>query len=238
MSSGRFCYLCGAVTNELFKGLCGQCFIGEKELASIPPQFSVNLCNGCFRTYSSGSWVDGGESLTGFIERAARKEALSHVSKELDSPSVNVEITDMKERGKGLSAALEVQVTGTTSGLEYKKTLTTVLQINNVTCPGCSRRSGGYYEAVVQLRSEHLDDTSAKFHEQIDRLYGKDKQAFIVGETTVKGGVDFKLGSAKAAKALAAYFKSHFKAEIKETASLVGRKEGNDIYRITVLIRI
>ncbi|GBE56664.1 MAG TPA: hypothetical protein ENH13_05490 [Euryarchaeota archaeon] len=238
MSSGRFCYLCGAVTEELFHGLCSPCFLGEKELASIPPRISVSLCRGCFRYYSSGSWVDGGESLTGFVETVGRKEALSHVSKELKDPSVDVEIKDIKEKGKGLSVELELHVSGTTSGLEYRQTLNTVLQIKNVTCPDCSRRSGGYYEAIVQLRSEQLDDTVTKFHEQIGRLYARDKQAFIVGETLVKGGVDFKLGSAKAAKTVATYFKSHYKAVIKETASLVGRKEGNDIYRITVLIRI
>ncbi len=237
MSSGRFCYLCGAVTEELFKGLCSPCFLGEKELASIPPRISVSLCRGCFRYYSSGAWVDGGESLTGFAQSAGRKETLSHVSKELDHPSVDVEIKDIKEKGKGLSVELELRVSGTTSGLDYVQELKTVLEIKNVTCPECSRRFGGYYEAVVQLRSEQLDDALSKFHEQLRRLYARDKQAFIAGETSVNGGVDFKLGSSKAAKTLGAYFKSHHKAEIKETMSLVGRKEGNDIYRRTVLIR-
>ncbi|MFQ5800711.1 MAG: NMD3-related protein, partial [Candidatus Hydrothermarchaeales archaeon] len=102
----------------------------------------------------------------------------------------------------------------------------------------CSKRAGGYFEAVVQLRTRALEGMLKEAYTILNTLYKKDKKAFIAGVSHVKGGVDIKLGSTKAAKALAAHFKTHHKAEIKESATLVGRKEGKDVYRTTILIRV
>jgi nonsense-mediated mRNA decay protein 3 len=83
-----------------------------------------------------------------------------------------------------------------------------------------------------------VTEALGELYKVISRLYARDKNAFIVEESQVKGGVDLKLGSSKAAKALGAHFKTKFGAEIKESVTLMGRKEGKNIFRKTILIRI
>ncbi len=237
MTSGKFCYLCGKVTDALYEGLCGSCYSKEKKLFFLPEKIEVSLCRGCTRYYA-GAWVGVEDSLAALMDAVVQKEVEKGFSKDLENPETKVEIKDIKEKGRGLTVDLEVKVTGSTMGLRHHATLTSTLAITNVVCPDCSKRAGGYYEAVVQLRAESIDKFLSEIHSELNRIFKKDKHAFIVEERALKGGVDLKLGSAKAAKALGTYFKGHHKAEIKETATLVGRKDGKDVYRITVLIRI
>jgi nonsense-mediated mRNA decay protein 3 len=237
MTSGKFCYLCGEVTDAIYEGLCGSCYLKDKKLIDLPAKIGVSVCRGCMRHYM-GAWVGGESTLAALVDRIAQKEVDKGLSKDLENAEITVKIKDIKEKGKGLTVDLEVNATGSTMGLEHHALLTSTLMIKNVVCPDCSKRAGGYYEANVQLRAEQIDKPLSELHTQLNRIYEKDKHAFIVEEAAVTGGFDVKLGSAKAAKTLGAYFKAHHKAEIKETATLVGRKDGKDIYRKTVLIRM
>jgi nonsense-mediated mRNA decay protein 3 len=237
MTSGKFCYLCGKITDALYGGLCSSCYLKDKKLFFLPENIEVSVCRGCMRYYA-GAWVEGENPLSALVDAVVQKEVERRLSKDLENLGTKVEIIDIKEKGKGLTVVLEVNVTGSTMGLDYHAVQKSTLVIKNVVCPDCSKRAGGYYEAVVQLRAESIDGPLSELHSQLNRIYEKDKHAFMVEEAVVKGGVDIKLGSTKAAKTLGAYFKAHHKAEIKETAKLMGKKDGNDIYRRTVLIRI
>lgn len=237
MTSGKFCYLCGEVTDTLYKGLCSSCYLKNEKPFELPEKIEVSVCRGCGRYYE-GAWVEGENSLAALVKTIVLKEAEKRLSKDFENLETAVEIKNIKEKGKGLTVDVKVNVTGTTKGLERSAALKTTIVIINVVCPDCSRKAGGYYEAVIQLRAESIEELVSELHSRLNQIYKKDKHAFIVEEASVKGGIDIKLGSSKAAKILGAYFKAHHKAEIKETAKLVGRKDGNDIYRITVLIRI
>lgn len=237
MTSGTFCYLCGEVTSKLYEGLCSSCYLKDEKLFDLPEKIELSVCRGCTRYYS-GAWVEGENSLDALVKTIALKEINKSLSKDLKNLETTVEIKDVKEKGKGLSVELEVNVKGLTMGLEYHAALISTIAIKNVVCPDCSKRAGGYYEAVIQLRAESIDEPLSDLHNRLNRIYEKDKYAFIVEESAVNGGIDIKLGSSKAAKTLGAHFKARYKAKIKETAKLVGKKDGKDIYRITVLIRI
>jgi nonsense-mediated mRNA decay protein 3 len=237
MSSGRFCYLCGQVTEKLYEGMCRSCFQNEKKLVNLPEKLETELCDDCMRYYSGG-WEVGKGDIESTLNEIARKEVEGNLSHNLENMNSRVNIFSTRLRGKVLKAELEVVVKGVYSGINQEVKLKTELDVRQVKCPDCSKRAGGYYEAVIQIRSKSLEKDLGQLHKILSRLYVRDKNAFIVEELKVKGGVDVKLGSSKAAKAIGAHFKTNFGAEIKESVTLMGRKEGKNIYRKTVLIRL
>lgn len=194
------------------------------------------ICRDC-GSYHDKNWADvgGGEFALSII---ATREVEKNLVHSLEDVKTKVTIIGTKTTGNSLVAEIGVDVDGKSQGLEYLTKLTTVLEIKEVLCPNCNRRAGGYYEAIVQLRADNVESRIEETHTILSRLYARDKKAFIVEEMLLKGGADIKLGSTKAAKAVASHFKNKYGAEIKESASLVGRKEGKNLYRTTVLIRM
>ncbi len=222
MSRGPFCYLCGATSDELVQGLCSSCFLKEKKPVKLPKRIRTSICREC-----------GNSSLSPVAEEAVRK----NISGDLEELEIKVSIKDREESGKKILLDLEVETAGKTMGLEYRSLFNPVLEINRILCPDCSRRAGGYYESVIQLRSEDAESMLRELHSYMNQLYKRDKRAYISGETKAKGGVDIKLGSTRAAKQLASHFRSLYGVDVKESATVVGKKEGRDLYRTTILIR-
>jgi len=195
------------------------------------------MCKACIGYYSGG-WRYDKDSFKGVLHEIAMDAVNRSLEHRLLDAVTNVSILKVEEKGKALEAELEVGVTGQVLDIPYTTALNTTLVIRKVLCPICSRRAGRYYEATIQLRSDSIEKPLTEVHAIIDRLYRKNKMAFIVEESLVKGGVDIKLGSHKAAKAVSTHFKKHHGALVKESATLVGRKEGKDLYRTTVLIKV
>lgn len=88
-----------------------------------------------------------------------------------------------------------------------------------------------YYEAILQLR-----DTTAQ---TIDFAYTCIEQAKIHIAKIVesKQGIDFYLADSQFTKTLAKRVQGRFGGQILITATLFTKKDGKDIYRITVLFR-
>lgn len=97
-------------------------------------------------------------------------------------------------------------------------------------CTQCNRISGGYFEAIVQLRGERkkVEKNAALFFEELsDRTY--------ISKTDEKDeGLDLYIGSSKAV--LDILTRKGIKALI--TKKLVGRSEGKRLYRTTFLMRL
>lgn len=236
-STRRFCYLCGRTTEELREGLCKTCFSKEKETVEIPKKMEALICRECSR-YFTGQWMDAQAPNARFLETLAKEALQRHLSHGHGSAKTEIRVLGSRPKGKGLTAELEVTASSGSNDTEFRSKLRTSLEVKQVLCPVCSKKAGGYYEAIVQLRSDSIEKIAEEALKVLNQLVKKDKLAFIVEKTTQASGVDLKIGSARAARALATHFKSRYKAHVKETATLVGRKEGKNIYRKTILIRI
>lgn len=89
----------------------------------------------------------------------------------------------------------------------------------------------GYYEAILQLR-ECGKEVISFVKEEVEK--GGIHAAKVMD---VKNGFDFYLADKNFAKGLGKKLREKFGGELKITASLWGRKEGKNIYRLTVLFR-
>jgi nonsense-mediated mRNA decay protein 3 len=110
--------------------------------------------------------------------------------------------------------------------------------VNRIVCPNCSRRYCGYYEAIIQIRGNY-DESVLKFVEDsVDEVTDKFEKGFITKVEKVVGGFDYYLGSKNLACKIAEQMKKKFNAEIKKSYKLVTEKDGQEIYRTNISVRI
>ncbi len=88
-----------------------------------------------------------------------------------------------------------------------------------------------YYEAVLQLRD--CGGEVVRFAEEEIREEG----IYVAKTKKVPGGIDYYLADKNFAKSLGKKLRGRFGGDYKITSSLWGRKEGKEVYRLTVLFR-
>ena len=109
-------------------------------------------------------------------------------------------------------------------------------------CLTCTRRAE-YFEATVQLRSSgrRLDEEELDPPRHLDVVIGdmpEDPMFFITKEGPVQGGYDVVLGSKGLARAWGRHLVQNHGGQTIETNSTVGRKDGVDVTRLTLLYRM
>jgi len=120
------------------------------------------------------------------------------------------------------------------------------IRFNYGTCETCGMMSGGYYEAILQIRADNRqlsDEEKMQLTEKVRDMtiarYKADDKAFITTIQDDKYGLDFYIGSEHLCKYIADELELQYLAERKENYSLVGEdKAGNKKYRITILIKL
>lgn len=98
-------------------------------------------------------------------------------------------------------------------------------------CPDCSRMSGGYFEAIIQLRGDNLE----RLRQYADSLQKRIKEkTFVTKVEEKKEGIDLYIGNSKVV------LKDLNDRNIPCVISrkLFGKKEAKLIYRTTFLIRL
>ena len=104
-------------------------------------------------------------------------------------------------------------------------------------------RAGNYFEATVQLRStgrrleeDELNILRASLDTVIENL-SDDPMFFITSEGSVTGGYDVVMGSKGLARAWGRHLTDNWGGQVGETNTTVGRKDGVDVTRLTLLYR-
>ncbi len=113
------------------------------------------------------------------------------------------------------------------------------LQTSPSTCPVCAKKLGNYYEAILQLRGEKgqlLDSILSQLLEEVENAPSRD--VFLTKMDRKKEGYDLLLSDKQYTRSIARRAIDHYGGTFKETSHLVGMKEGSELYRITVSIRI
>ena len=113
----------------------------------------------------------------------------------------------------------------------------------NGVCLTCTRRAGNYYEATVQLRSSGRKLSEEEYQnlratlDTVKESLSDDPMFFITNEGPVTGGYDVVMGSKGLARAWGRHLTKEYGGQVVETNSTVGRKDGIDVTRLTLLYR-
>ena len=136
--------------------------------------------------------------------------------------------------GKGLSFDVEIEVTGLLKG-KVKKTekLETKIEIRKRLCKICGKVKGGYYEAIIQIRSDKKE-TVKEALKIVTK--GIEKEGGLITKIEEKNGIDIYFTPKKIINKVIR--KLPQVKEMKKSYTLVTRKDGKNLYRNTILVRL
>ncbi|HTW39860.1 MAG TPA: 60S ribosomal export protein NMD3 [Thermoplasmata archaeon] len=240
MSEGEFCVVCGSTGRALTDGVCASCAAGRTTLLSVPEHAVVVICPHCGARKQGAKWERAGSSpLLGAEDLAP----FLRVHPEAGIRRIHWEETSATATVRDLTGTAELVFRGTPK----EETVRLAVRTEHQTCTDCSRKSGKYYTAVVQLRGgleRSSNEKSAALHARLDGTWAAlmresrpEWRNLISWREELPEGYDVFFTDTLAARGVTRVAKQKFHATIKESASLFGRKDGQDIYRVTFCLR-
>ena len=239
MSDGEFCVVCGATDRPLVDGVCAPCAADRTRLLSAPKRAEVTICPHCGARQVGAHWERSGASP---VLTSEDLTPLLEVPEEVGVRRVRWEETEVTDTVREFVGQARVRFRDVERDVEVPLSV----RIVHRTCPECSRKSGRYYTAVLQLRGpadgppEKPDRRRTRLDEEWTRLVREmrpDWRKAVSFREELPEGWDCYFTDTLAARAVAKLAKQRFGASVKESSSLVGRKNGQDLYRVTFCLR-
>lgn len=238
--SQEFCVVCGRSDVPVVEGVCADCAAKRTALVRVEGRPVVVLCPTCGARKVGQSWERQGAS-TLLTPEDLTPLLVIH-------PEAGLRKVRWTEGGLNpLVRQLEASVDVVFRGAQRTETIPFEVKIEHRTCLDCSRRSGHFFTAVIQLRAS-LDDPRekspalrARLEEQFDSMMGeasKSAKAALSWKEEKPEGWDLYLTDTLAARSLARLGKVRLRGTLKESATLWGRKGGQDVYRVTFCLRV
>lgn len=240
-----FCVECGeeVAEGDLRESLCPSCFLDSRSFTLAPDVVDVHVCVHCgARREGQEDWVDEDLPVVEAVQRAVGDRI--RVERVVEDPHVYLDVETEDPR----NYRVQVTVDGLVQGLHVEEHHQTRVRLKRDTCTRCSRFHGGYFEAIVQLRRDgdrdvdeaELEEAMGLADDVVDRVRSQrgDRNAFILKEERIHGGVDLYIGTSRAARAIAKAWSDAFGARLSDSATLVGEEDGQDQYRVTYSVRL
>ena len=229
----KVCQKCGATENEKeFVGeFCIDCFLADNPDLVRFKKMKIEMCPRCGRVRIHNKW-----------KRPTRDVLLGYVKSRIATELENLNVKINKFRIAGNELNLDLHICGLINGSKICINKEIKINVKLVQCPMCSKKTGEYWEAKLQIRGDNKSVKKAL--EDVSKLNAKISQSDSRGEIfraeVVKTGVDVYLGSKKIAKDLVKRLKNKFNAEVKRTRKLVGEDvhRGKRIYKETYSVRL
>jgi nonsense-mediated mRNA decay protein 3 len=203
------CPKCGRDESKVrfIDAFCVDCYPIRVE---APTKFGFKLCKSCGMMFLKGEWMP-------YNAKKVEKQIASKCKGDFTDATYDMD----RQAVKFLIVKGDNKIE-TERFVRLDKTVTT--------CPRCSRISGGYFEAIIQIRGEQ-NKAQKLAATMIKRL---EKLTFIAKTDEKDEGVDIYIGDSKAAVSLMA--EMGYRTLI--TKKLVGQDEGKQLYRTTFLVRL
>jgi nonsense-mediated mRNA decay protein 3 len=246
-----FCVECGIEVGdeELRGGLCRDCFLERHAPVEAPTVIDIVRCALCGATLRRGTWSNIDTSLAGAGEELVTRHVAANAVEDalilVEGGSLVSVDFDMVNEGKAVllvNAHVRVDVMGS----DVEHVVTSRVRVHNEVCPVCSKRVGSYYEALVQFRGTRerpatqaeLDEATALAVGEIARLSVASREVNLTKTEELHGGLDFYITTQAAGAQVAKSLCSRFNATSTTSTTMVGRKDGRDMVRVTHSVRL
>lgn len=220
-----FCVECGRETEQLIDGVCIHCCLRERQFCEFPEGVKIYVCRDCGAVRIDQHW-----------EHLSPEEALvQHLQQHVTCPDLkHLHISVDVERQT-------VTCTGTFRGHPVEETRWFDLRVKPSRCPDCGKIKSGYFEAIVQVRKEGGSLTGEEI-EISDRIALSEAvvegRNYLARREILHGGLDYYLGDKSRATAIARRLAEQFDGLVDTSYTLMGMRDGQEVYRNTVLVRI
>ena len=224
------CLKCGAEP-PLISQICHKCVRETVGISRLPDVLRMVDCKSCYSLKIPGTWLefDDLESAVGYFFESSIiwKENLSQQK-----------ITLSLEQLDPAKFRVKAKTNASYGGLSLESNLEGVVEIKYQVCQTCSRHAGGYYEAILQIRTKQKSVLDAAVEKVFKDIESSPSEFFSTENGLAKGGFDFQLSSTERARSLARELMIQFGGHVNETNTLVGRKDGRDLLRHTFGVRL
>ncbi|MCX6777689.1 MAG: NMD3-related protein [Candidatus Micrarchaeota archaeon] len=211
--SEKICPACGASSrdSEFSGNFCSKCYSERAEMR-MPARVELSICKRCGKMGARGWSLPTSDDIEALV--------LSRCKGDYDSASAHIE-----------GEFVNLEFTFIESGKEFAVKRTIPLKLRDTTCTECSRKAGGYYEAIIQIRGED-EEKIKRMEQKISRLVSR--SSFISKTNWIKEGVDLYAGS----KRVAEHVISNLGFKYSKSDKLAGVKDGRRIYRRSLCVRV
>jgi len=236
-----FCPRCGSEDEDLYEGICRSCFVKEAKIISIPHDLEITICAHCSSLFKGIKWEDSKLSEEELVTLAVMENF--ETFKYVQNLELSVEILTVR----GSNYECIVHAEGTVLRTIVEEEHRTIVKIKKGSCPDCSKYASGYFESVIQIRAdkrfpspEELKTIDQIIRAKTSSLSVKNRMAYVSDVSVIKEGLDYYIGSYKAARKLVSAVKDVMGGVVQESPRLVGRdkSKGKDLYRIWISIRL
>ncbi|MGI0131943.1 MAG: NMD3-related protein [Thermoplasmata archaeon] len=238
--AAEFCVVCGRTDLPLVEGQCTECYAKRTPLVIAAEAPVVVLCPTCGARKIAQHWERAGAPLTLTGEDLA-PFVQTH-------PDVGIRRIHWTETGANpMVREIEGDVDLRFRATERHERIALKVRVQHHSCPECSRRSGHYYTSILQLRGPEgrqrgsarvlRERLLARWDAVLPEARAEWRKAISWKEERPEGW-DFFLTDTLAARALARLMKDRLAAQLKESATLWGRRHGEDVYRVTFCLRL
>lgn len=225
MELTKFCPRCGREVEKLHgekQRLCSECFPEKHELLEIPGEVEIVVCPTCGRMKKRGDW----------LEEYTVEEQLSAKFAEFAEEEVEMELQYWEEDGDTF-----VRVHARKGDLE--DSYDTEVAFHSRECETCSKFSSGFYKVKIQLRGEaDLEPVSNVVVDKAAEITNEDRSKFLSNIERNDHGYNVYISSEDMAKEILDVLRSRYDPEIKRSYELVGEKDGQEVYRNVVSVRV
>ena len=234
---GRFCHICGRGGEELYENKCRSCFVKEKSFLKVP-DVQVRACRECLSYYRRGKWEGTKGAFEDVLKQVSKNAVLESLHVEMDVPEISISCDDPEmASNKIYKVNCTANAKGEVSGIPVEEETTTTVKVSFELCQNCSRRAGGYFEAILQLRGRK--DLIEKGADSLDDLLTTEQKSQVTSVKNLKEGQDLYFASTAVARKAAKQIMERFGGVIKESAHLHTKdKSGHDVYRVTISLRL
>lgn len=215
----KICPRCGKSSNDVafIAAFCKDCYLQRQPLYTLP-ELELDRCVKCGRIRLKGFWRDELQLPAYLKEKVRSNHIIQSISTKMhvdpDSKLAHADL-QIKVLAEGQSVVLADR-------LDFR--------LIRTQCPDCALMSGGYHEAIIQLRGNR---------EKIERLLPKiirrlEARTFISKVVEHKEGPDIQVGKKRPALEVL----SQLKLEFDTSNKLVGEHQNKRVYRTTACVRL
>ena len=239
MAEGEFCVVCGATDRPLEGGVCPPCAADRTVLVRARRKGSVVVCPHCGAREVAGHWERAGASRE---PTAADLHPFLDVHPEAGIRRARWEEVVASANQREFLGRFHVVFRGVPRDVEVPLTV----QLISRSCPDCSRKSGRYYTALVQLRGpeEGRREKPQALRDRLERIWSRllresrpEWRKALSWQEERPEGWDCYFTETLPARAISKLAKQRFGVAVKESASLFGRRHGQEVYRVTFCLR-
>ncbi|RLF35413.1 MAG: hypothetical protein DRM99_04695 [Thermoplasmata archaeon] len=233
-----FCVECGKETTLFKNGLCINCYIKTHTFTRGPISIDLPVCIHCGAYKYKNTWTT--DLFRDVLRRIVKN--VFYISKDLKKIDISLECRENKKEIK-----CKVYISGFLNNVEVTERHNVLVHLKKTVCDVCSKRFGGYHEAIIQIRAtdnrrltaEELKNIRLLVENHVENLRTKgNRTLFITGMQEEHGGLDFYISDKRASFLIAKKIQEEYSGYIKKSSKNIGMREGRQIHRMTYLVRL